>query len=130
MIKPPPPNSARLSVRSMGIRTIAGGFAGGGSTNSSRKRYLRSVNSVDYFPPRTQPPITFSDEDFSAHDPKQDDPVMVTATIANWRVHKVLIDQGSSGDVLVDFPETQCTGKSRPVVYRTLVRICGTTSTC
>jgi len=33
-------------------------------------------------------------------DPKQDDPVVVTATIANWRVYKVLIDQGSLVDVL------------------------------
>jgi len=82
------------------VSTIAEVFAGGGSSSSSRKRYLRSVNSVTHLPPRSQLSITFSDTDFSMNDPKQDDPVVVTATIANWRVHKILIDQGSSTDVL------------------------------
>jgi len=99
------PNAAAGSVNMVERRvetvdTIAGGFASGGSLSSSRKRHYRSVNYVQYFPPRSQPPITLSDEDFSSHDPKQDDPVVVTATIANWRVHKDLIDQRSSTDVL------------------------------
>jgi len=96
----PPPEDARLPVQSRGVGTIARGFAGDGSFSSSRKRYLRSVNLIEYLLPRTQPPITFSDEGFLVHDPKQDDPVVVTATIANWKVHKVLIDQGSSADVM------------------------------
>ena len=68
-------------------------------SNSSRKRYI-SVNSLTHLPPRSQPSITFSDVDFSVCDPNQDDSVVVTATIANWRVHKVVVDQGSSADVL------------------------------
>lgn len=44
--------------------------------------------------------ITFTDKDLSIHDPDQDDPMVISATIANWRVHKILVDQGSSVDVL------------------------------
>lgn len=64
------------------------------------KRHYMSINSVSYLPPRSQPSIMFSDADFSINDPDQDDSVVITATIANWRVHKILIDQGSSTDVL------------------------------
>jgi len=69
-------------------------------SSSSRKRHFRNINSVAYLPPRSQPPITFSDANFSVNDLKQDDLVEVTAIIAHWRVHKILIDQGNSVDVL------------------------------
>jgi len=82
------------------VGTIAGSFAGWGSTSSSRKRHYRNINSVSYLPPRSQPTITFSDSNFSINDLNQDDLMVVTATIANWRVNKILIDQGSSADVL------------------------------
>jgi len=82
------------------VETIAGDFTGGGSSSSSRKRHYRNINLVSYLPPRSQPTITFSDSDFSINDPNQDDSMVVTTTIANWRVHKILIDQGSSADVL------------------------------
>jgi len=90
----------RAGVVSDMVSTIVSGFAGGGSSSSFRKRYLRRVNSVTHLPLQSQPSITFSDADFSVNDPKQDDPVIVTASIANWRVHKILIDQDSSADVL------------------------------
>ena len=93
------PNMAARSVNVL-VSTISRGFVGGGSSNSSRKRYMRSVNSLTHPPPWSQPSITFSDADFSVCDPNQDDPVVVTATIANWRVHKVLVDQGSLANML------------------------------
>jgi len=51
------------------IRTIARGFAGGGSSKSAQRRHLRNINSVNILPPRMLPPITFLNEDFSIHDP-------------------------------------------------------------
>ncbi|XP_052723752.1 uncharacterized protein LOC128193711 [Vigna angularis] len=84
------------------INTISGGFAGGESSSSARKRHIRalqSVNAVDK-PRRTMPPITFSDEDFHAPDPDQDDPMVITAEIARYGVSKVLVDQGSSVNIL------------------------------
>lgn len=46
------------------------------------------------------PPITFSDEDFHALDLEEDDPMVITAEIARYEVSKVLIDQGSSANIL------------------------------
>lgn len=45
-------------------------------------------------------PITFTDNDFHAPDPEQDDPMIVTAEIAGYGVSKVLIGQGSSVNIL------------------------------
>ncbi|XP_014524092.1 uncharacterized protein LOC106780328 [Vigna radiata var. radiata] len=84
------------------INTISGGFAGGGSTSSARKRSiraLRSIHAVDVRK-RSMPPITFSDEDFHAPDPDQDDPMVINVEIARYGVNRVLVDQGSSVNIL------------------------------
>jgi len=49
---------------------------------------------------RRMPPITFSDSDFQGTDPNQDDPMVITIEVENFAVKKVLIDQGSSVDIL------------------------------
>ncbi|XP_020225277.1 uncharacterized protein LOC109807163 [Cajanus cajan] len=85
------------------INTIAGGFAGGGSTSSARKRHLRavrSVNSVNQSKTPKMPPITFSDRDFRGVDPVQDDPMVISVEMHNCIVKKTLVDQGSSADIL------------------------------
>lgn len=46
------------------------------------------------------PPITFSSEDFHARDPEQDDPMVITVEIARYGVSKVLVDQGSSINII------------------------------
>ncbi|XP_047163508.1 uncharacterized protein LOC124833152 [Vigna umbellata] len=77
------------------INIISRGFAEGGSSASARKRSpreLKSVHRVDV-KKRSMPPITFTDEDFHAHDPDQDDPMVITTVIARYSVEKVLIDQ-------------------------------------
>ncbi|XP_052734126.1 uncharacterized protein LOC128196669 [Vigna angularis] len=68
------------------INTISGGLAGGGSSSSARKRHVRALQSVHLVdqPRRTMPDITFSDEDFHAPDPDQDDPMVITAEIARY----------------------------------------------
>ena len=85
------------------INTISRGFAGGGRSSSSRKKHLRAVQSVHAVSGRTlrrMPPITFSDADFQATDPNQDDPMVITIEVESFAVKKVLIDQGSSVDIL------------------------------
>ncbi|XP_020234498.1 uncharacterized protein LOC109814472 [Cajanus cajan] len=85
------------------INTIGGGFAGGGSTSSARKRHLRairSVNSVNQPRMPRMPPITFSDQDFRGVDPIQDDPMVISVEMHNCIVKKTLVDQGSSADIL------------------------------
>ncbi|XP_017420406.2 uncharacterized protein LOC108330432 [Vigna angularis] len=84
------------------INTIFGGFAGGGSSSSARKRHIRALHSVHLVdkPRRSLPPITFSDEDFHAPDPDQDDPMVITAEIERYGISKVLVDRGSSVNIL------------------------------
>ncbi|XP_020232147.1 uncharacterized protein LOC109812565 [Cajanus cajan] len=85
------------------INTIAGGFAGGGSTSSAQKRHLRAIRSVhvvDRQPSRRLPTIIFTDADFQGIDPVQDDPMVISVEIHNFIVKKTLVDQGSSADIL------------------------------
>jgi len=46
------------------------------------------------------PPIVFTDDDFHGQDHQQDDPMVITVEIENYAVKKVLVDQGSSVDIL------------------------------
>ncbi|XP_014490823.1 uncharacterized protein LOC106753517 [Vigna radiata var. radiata] len=85
------------------INTISGGFAGRGPSVSARKRHLRSLHHVNQVGAerRSMPVISFSDEDFHAPHPDQDDPMVIVAMIARYQVGKVLIDQGSSAKYLI-----------------------------
>lgn len=38
------------------------------------------------------PLISFTDEDLKAHNPNQDDPMVITFEIANYKVNKALIN--------------------------------------
>ncbi|XP_027931963.1 uncharacterized protein LOC114187793 [Vigna unguiculata] len=86
------------------INTIVGGFVGGGSTSSTRKkhfRHLQSINHITHSHHRCcMPPMTFTDDDFHGIDHQQDDPMVITVELENYAVKKVLIDQGSSIDIL------------------------------
>jgi len=46
------------------------------------------------------PPIIFIDDDLHSLDHQQDDPMVITVEIENYAVKKVLVDQGSSVDIL------------------------------
>jgi len=50
--------------------------------------------------PSTISPIPTTDDDFHGLDHQQDDPMVITVEIENYAVKKVLIDQGSSVDIL------------------------------
>jgi len=77
------------------INVIAGGFAGGGSSLTARKRHLRivqSVNAISRSIRLKMSPITFTDADFKGLDPLQDDPMVITVEIENFAFMKTLID--------------------------------------
>ncbi|XP_027927464.1 uncharacterized protein LOC114184352 [Vigna unguiculata] len=84
------------------INTISGGFAGGGSSSAARKRHVRALKSVHLVEKkvRSMPPITFTDEDFKAPDPDHDDPMVISIEVAEYGIGKVLVDQGSSVNIL------------------------------
>ncbi|XP_057746624.1 uncharacterized protein LOC130965883 [Arachis stenosperma] len=87
------------------INCISGGFAGGGETNSAQKRSYRAMLAIK----GTTPPnnkdmqdleITFNQADICSATPHTDDPVVISIQTGNLLVRKVLLDPGSSADVL------------------------------
>jgi len=46
------------------------------------------------------PPITFTDDDFHGLEHQQDDPMVITIEIENYVVKEVLVNHGSSVDIL------------------------------
>ncbi|XP_016206952.1 uncharacterized protein LOC107647388 [Arachis ipaensis] len=87
------------------INCISGGFAGGGCTNSARKRLYRAMmtmteSTAPQQPNKDRPEISFIAKDFKANDRNLDDPVVITAQVGEPLVKKILMDPGSSADVL------------------------------
>jgi hypothetical protein len=90
------------------IQTIAGGFGGGGETYSARKSYAREMREVSIYSvvrplkttKREKLTITFSDEDYEGVYLPHSDALVVTMVIANHKIHRVLVDNGSSADIL------------------------------
>ena len=86
---------------------ISGGFAGGGESSSARKAHLRSIRSGEIMEiqavpklPRLDRAITFSDSDLEGCQHPHDDPLVIRAVMANKMVHRVLVDNGSSVDII------------------------------
>ncbi|KAK3039298.1 hypothetical protein RJ639_026682 [Escallonia herrerae] len=87
------------------INTISGGIAAGGSSSKARKAYAREVCVTS--PPsnkklKTVPAatITFSDDDSKDIKTPHDDPLVITIKAGNFDVKWVLIDNGSSAEIL------------------------------
>ena len=86
---------------------ISGGFAGGGESSSARKAHLRSIRSTEIGEiqavsklSRLDTFITFSYSDLEGCQHPHDDPLVVRAIVANKIVHRVLIDNRSSADII------------------------------
>ncbi|KAK3032618.1 hypothetical protein RJ639_036578 [Escallonia herrerae] len=87
------------------INTISGGIAAGGSSGKAGKQYAREV-CVTSPPPnkklKTVPAatITFFDDDLKGIKIPHDDPLVITIKAGNFDVKRVLIDNGSSAEIL------------------------------
>ena len=86
---------------------IFGGFADGGESSSARKAHLCSFKSGETLEvqavskrSRLDTTITFSDADLEGCQHPHDDPLVIRAVVANKTFHKVLIDNGSSIDII------------------------------
>ena len=86
---------------------ISGGFAGGGESSSARKAHPRSIRSGEIAEvqavsklPRLDTSTTFSDSDLEGCQHPHDDPLVIRAVVANKTVHRVLIGNGSSADII------------------------------
>ena len=86
---------------------ISEGFTGGGESSSARKAHLRNIRSRETLGiqvvsklPRLDTTITFSDSNMEGYQHPHDDPLVVRAVVANKTVHRVLVDNGSSTDII------------------------------
>ncbi|GFS30390.1 hypothetical protein Acr_00g0011640 [Actinidia rufa] len=109
----PPPNSLERRYSDNkptagDIQTIHGGFGSGGCSTSSRKKHARSAlrpaeeDIYNLFSSYVgdQTPITFSNDDLRGLHLPHDDALVVSVVIANFNVQRILIDNGSSADIL------------------------------
>ncbi|XP_065622798.1 uncharacterized protein LOC111985693 [Quercus suber] len=88
------------------IRMIVGGTATMGSSKKARKAYLRMVHNIQLTGSvpkiaRIESPIVgFSEEDARRLHHPHDDALVVTLRVGDFNMHRVLIDNGSSADIL------------------------------
>ena len=85
---------------------IMGGTTVTGSSKKARKIYLRMVQnvqltgSVPKIARRESPIIGFSEEDARRLHHSHDDVLVVSIQIEDYNMHRVLVDNGSSADIL------------------------------
>ena len=88
------------------IRMIVGGTATTGSSKKARKTYLRMVQnvqltgSVPKIARRESPIIGFSEEVARRLHHPHDDALVVSVRVEDYNVHRMLVDNGSSADIL------------------------------
>ena len=85
---------------------ISGGFARGREYNSTRKAHLRSIRLGEVMEvqavsklPRLNTTITFSDSDLEGCQHPYD-PLVIRAIVANKMIHRVLVDNENSTDII------------------------------
>jgi hypothetical protein len=84
---------------------ITGGSAMEFETKRQRNNYFRSVNTIINDGPTTRPkwakvPITFTEEDFRLKSMNHNDAMVIKVNIAGWVIEKILVDNGSSANIL------------------------------
>jgi hypothetical protein len=84
---------------------ITGGLAMEFETKKQTNNYFRSVNTIINDGPALRPewakvPITFTEEDFRLKCTNHNDVMVIEVNIAGWVIGKILVDIGSSADIL------------------------------
>jgi hypothetical protein len=84
---------------------ITGGSTMKFETKKQRNNYLRSVNTIINDGPAVRPewakvPITFTKEDLKLKYTNHNDAMVIEVNIAGWVIEKILVDNGSSTDIL------------------------------
>jgi hypothetical protein len=84
---------------------ITGGSAMEFETKRQRNNCFRSVNTMINDGPTAQPewakvPITFTEQDFKLKSTNHNATMVIEVNIAGWVIGKILVDNGSSADIL------------------------------
>ena len=89
------------------IHVISRGFAGGRESSFAKKAHLRSIRSGEVMEvqavsklPRLDTAITSSDSDLEGCQHPHEDPLVIRAVVDNKKIHRVLVDNGSSADII------------------------------
>jgi len=84
------------------VNIISGGFSGGGCTASQRNKYARGIMAVVVQQVDQSPDVdlVFTKVDLQDVIPHDNDPVVISLVTVGRKVHRVLVDQGSSIDVM------------------------------
>jgi hypothetical protein len=82
-----------------------GGLAMEFETKRQRNNFFRSVNTVINDGPAARPewakvPITFTEEGFKLKSTNHNDAMAIEVNIAGWVIGNILVDNGSSTDIL------------------------------
>ena len=97
---------------------IIGGTAATRSSKKARKTYLKMVQnvqltgSVPKMARRESPIIGFSEDDVRRLHHPHDDALVVNIRVGDYNVHRMLVDNGSSADILY-YPAFQQIGINR-----------------
>jgi len=102
------PSPTSTIAKPSGDTDDLGGFRGGGESTSTRKAYARQIKDFDVYsvqkPPKSQKRdaqvIGFSDDDYAGVSLPHTDTLILSLAIANHKIHRILIDTGSSVDIL------------------------------
>ena len=91
------------------IHVNSRGFVGGGESSSARKAHLRSIRLGEVMEvqavsklPRLDIAITLSDLDLEGCQHPHDDPLVIRVVVANKTIHRVLVYNGSSADIIFE----------------------------
>ena len=100
------------------IRMIIGGTTATRSSKKAQKTYLRMVQnvqttgSIPKIARRESPIIGFSEDDARPLYHPHDDALVVSLRVGDYNVHRMLVDNGSSADILY-YPAFQQMGINR-----------------
>jgi len=84
------------------LNTVTGGFSRGGNSAFKRKRYARAEMCLDTRSSDrpAEPSLFFTSSNLADVFPHEDDPMVISVVTLGRKVHRVLMDQGSSADVM------------------------------
>ena len=97
---------------------IIGGTTAMGSSKKARKTYLRMVQnvqttgSIPKIARRESPIVGFSEDDARRLYHPHDDALVISLRVGDYNIHRMLVDNGSSADILY-YPAFQQMGINR-----------------